>query len=73
MVPVILGALGMIKKGEINTLIRYLAVPSDVKYKKLHFAELFISLRKYTIIVTETYHPQEAAKIPFIINFLYPK
>ena len=45
--PVIVGALGMIKKGQINTLIRYLTVPAYMKYKKLHFAELLISLGDY--------------------------
>ena len=34
MAPVIVGALGMIKKGQINILIKYLAVPASMKYKK---------------------------------------
>ena len=33
--PVIVGALGMIKKGEKST--KFLAVPAYMKYKKLHF------------------------------------
>ena len=40
--PVISGALSMIKN-EINTIKKYLAIPTDIKYKKIHFVELLIS------------------------------
>ena len=42
-VPLIMVALGTIKKGQINTLIRYLAALADMNYKKL----LCITLREY--------------------------
>ena len=38
------GALDMIKK---ETLARYPAVPVNMKYKKLHFSELLISVGEY--------------------------
>ena len=37
-----------------------------MKYKKLHFAKLLISLEENTITATEKYHPKEAAKDKYI-------
>ena len=37
-------ALGMIKKGTNKHIYKIPDSPSEYKYKKLHFAELFISL-----------------------------
>ena len=45
-VPVIVGALRMIKKKRLEKHINK-AVPAYMKYKKLQFAELLISLRDY--------------------------
>ena len=42
-VPVIVGALGMIKKGSDKHINKMLVM----KYKKLHFVELLISFREY--------------------------
>ena len=38
--PVITGNWQWSRKGQINALTRYLAVPSYMKQKKLHFAEI---------------------------------
>ena len=35
--------LGMIKKGKINILTRFMAAPGNMKYKKILFAELSLN------------------------------
>ena len=45
--PVIVGALDMIKKVTDNTLTGYLPVLADMKSKKFHFAEQVISFGEY--------------------------
>ena len=44
--PVIVGALGMIQKG-IYTVTKNMRFPNYMEYKKVHFAELLISLGEY--------------------------
>ena len=44
-VPVILGALGMIKRATDKTLTKYPEVPTYIK-RKMHFAKLFIAYYK---------------------------
>ena len=46
-VPVIVGALGMIKKRQINTWTIYLAIPNYMKYKKLYEPKMFKSEEEY--------------------------
>ena len=54
--PVIMGALGMTKKKQIN--IRYLAVPTNIKWKNTHPKETEKTLiRRIHIIFTFT-HPR---------------
>ena len=55
-VPVIVGALGIIRKGQINSLTRYVAVQAYIKYENFHFQESFISLAEYN---------QSDRKIPY--------
>ena len=58
--PVIVVSLGIIKKGQLNTLTYYLAVPAYIKYKKLHFAELLIFFEQHN--QCEWYHTKYAGK-----------
>ena len=46
-VPVIVGALGMIKKGSDKHINKIPGSPSQYEIQKLHFAELLISLLDY--------------------------
>ena len=46
-VPVIIRTWLWSQMGQINMLTRYQTVPANIKYKKLHFMELLISLGEY--------------------------
>ena len=46
-IPVKMGVRAGSGKGQISTLTKYLVILSYLKYKKQHFVELTISLRKY--------------------------
>ena len=50
-VPVIAGALGMIKKGTVKHINKITESPSYRKYKRLHFMALLISRRFLSIWV----------------------
>ena len=55
---VIVGALGMIKKGQMNKLTKYLAVPAYMEYKKIALCRIVHLL----IIVIEKVTPKSGSK-----------
>ena len=61
-VPVIGGALGMIKKGTHRHINKIPGSPRQYESKKLHFSELLIALGEYYKCDWKKQHPKGAEK-----------